>query len=153
MFKKKGLEFKIVDDSILSIADYDWYIDKINLIYIDVSCMNNNKFSIYIATDNEIDKLYFESKKYEEVLSEFRILCFALMDVKPNFMIHGFRCFNFDNITTIDHSKKLIVNMALGHSMKITFNNLYTLTLDVSESELKSYLYQIDCVKNQGKTI
>ena len=102
MFKKKKLEFKIADNRILIVLDYDWYIDRINMLYIDVSCVSDNKFSIYIATDNEIDKLHYESKKYEEVLNEFRRMCFALMDTNPHIMIHGHRCFNFDNIHIIN---------------------------------------------------
>ncbi len=146
---KKELEFEIVDNKILNVLDFDWFIDKINMIYIAPSLMDDKKYSIYLATSNEIDKLYYESKKLEDVFKQFCILCTSLSEVNPSFKMHGHRCFNFKNIDKIQYHKKLILNMALGYSMRIIFNNSHFLELDTSKNEIKSYIYELENTKKQ----
>ena len=98
MFKNKQLEFNI-NGNILEVADFTWWIDKINMIYISRSQKNNHCdcFAIFIETDNEIDRLYFMSKDIKLISKQFNILCNALSEVNPSFKVYGNICFNFDN--------------------------------------------------------
>ena len=101
--KKKQLEFNI-DGNLLEVADFTWLIDRINMIY--VAPFSNNlglTFTIYIATNNEIVKLYYESKKLEEVLSQYKKLCSAIAEVKQNFKEYAYIFFNLDNAKNFEH--------------------------------------------------
>lgn len=101
---KKELEFEI-NDNILSVADFDWIIDRINLLYIDNKPINRNELSIFIETSNETDMLYFSSSHFKVIMKEFTKLCSALNDVNGNFAICGSKCFNLKNIKDIEYIK------------------------------------------------
>ena len=75
MFKKKKLEFEIIDNKILNVLDFDWYINKIKTIYIDKSFMDSSKYSIYVSTGDETDKLYFETSNLKIINRIFSIVC------------------------------------------------------------------------------
>lgn len=140
MFKKKELEFEIIDNRILHVADFDWYIDKIDMIYISPSCMYVDMWAIYIETENEIDKLYFESDKATQIINNFRHLCNKIRKENPNFKIHGPRCFNFTKIKDIESSEILVVNMVPGYLARLIFKNGKIKEVKASESELKSLI-------------
>ena len=101
--KKKQLEFNI-NGNLLEVADFTWLIDRINMIYVTPNCNNLSiSFAIYIATSNDIVKLYFESKKLEEVLQQFKTLCSAINENKHNFKEYAYAFFNLDNIKNFKH--------------------------------------------------
>lgn len=149
MFKNKQLEFNI-NGNILEVADFTWYIDRINMIYVAQSCMHIDMWSIYIETDNEIDKLYFESDKATEILNNFRHLCNKIRKENANFKTHGPRCFNFANVKDIESSEILVVNMAPAHSVRLVFKNGKFKELKESDGELKSLIEDLNEVQQSS---
>ncbi|MBR6779270.1 MAG: hypothetical protein IKM43_03915 [Clostridia bacterium] len=139
MFKKKELEFNI-NGNILEVADFTWHIDRVNMIYIAPSCMCIDKWAIYVETDNEIDKLYFESDKSAQILNNFRHLCNAIRKENPNFKIHGPRCFNFTNVKDIESSEISVVNMVPQYLIRLIFKNGKFKEFKALDSELRSLI-------------
>lgn len=104
MLKKKELEFTI-NNNILEVEDFAWFIDKINTIYISRSQTYDYKncYAIYIQTNNETVRLYYLTKDIKSILKQFRLLCSALNSVKPEFKMYEAICFNFANAKNFEH--------------------------------------------------
>ena len=72
MLKKKKLEFEIIDDKILTVADFDWFIDCIDAVYVRHSEMSvKNEYAIYIQQGSEIVELYFRTTDEMLILREY----------------------------------------------------------------------------------
>jgi hypothetical protein len=66
----KELEFQI-NGNTLSVADFDWFIDKIDAIYVYNSEVGNKgEYSIFIQQGSEIVELYFRTKDELEIARE-----------------------------------------------------------------------------------
>ena len=67
--RDKDLEFSIADGC-LYVSDYTWHINRINAVYIAHSCMDKTKYAIRIATDMEVDELYYRTDDELKITSE-----------------------------------------------------------------------------------
>lgn len=106
MFKSKELEFEINGD-VLTVVDFDWNINRINMLYIDSKPIHRNDLSIFVETSNESVMLYYSSSHFKTMMKEFKKLCSALNDANGNFAICGSKCFNFKNVQDIKYIKYL----------------------------------------------
>lgn len=101
MLKKKKLEFEIIDDKILTVADFDWFIDCIDAIYVRQCEMSvKNEYAIYIQQGSEIVQLYFKTDNELLIAREYERLVEAIKAVRPLFdnSAEHFVLINYDNL-------------------------------------------------------
>ena len=108
--KYNNLKFEITGN-LLEVADMTWHINTINHIYISKSCMSQKgEYAIFIDGGFDVVELYFRTKSWDEVYSEFIKLCKAINQVNPAFnKIPG-------NSSCVDYSK--VENIKLSKPVK-----------------------------------
>ena len=84
--KNKKLEFEIIDDKILTVADFDWFIDCIDAIYVRYNeVYPKGYYSIFIQQGSEIVQLYFKTDDELLIAREYKRLVEAIKAVRPLF--------------------------------------------------------------------
>ena len=114
---KKHLQFEIIDNKILNVLDFDWYINDIEMINISHSEIEKNKYAIYLSTSWETAELYFRTSDELLIKNEFKKLCSELNKVNQNFKEYFPRCFNFEKIKQVKKSG------LLSHKIELIFNS------------------------------
>ena len=102
---KKELEFEI-NNGILSVLEFDWFIDRIDAVYVRNSEIGKKcEYAIYIQQGSEIIELYFRSTDEMIVAKEFNKLCAALKEFNPLFdnAIHYPILVNFANLKNVEY--------------------------------------------------
>ena len=120
MFKKKGLEFEILENKILSVADFDWFINCIDAVYVRRSEMSvNNEYAIFIQQGSEIVELYLRTTDEMLILREYEKLCEAIKAVRPEFdnSAEHFVLINYENLKDVKMVKHLqqIINLEFNN--------------------------------------
>ena len=109
--KEKELEFQITKNKILSITDMDWYIDRIDAIYVRNSEMSKNgDYSIYIKQGSEIVELYFRTQDEILIAREYKKLCEAIKTINPFFdnSVISPLLINYSNLKSVELKSKLM---------------------------------------------
>lgn len=159
--KKKELEFNI-NGNLLEVADFTWLIDRINIIYISRSQTNNYRdcYSIFIETDNEIDRLYFMSKDIKLISKQFKVLCDTLSDVNSNFKAYSGICFNFANEKNYKHiyvkenDEQVIRKKGkLYYPVRYISSNGHSLDLKLEHEELKDIMANLKQTTNENHVL
>ena len=117
----KELEFNIVNNNILEVADMTWWIDGINSIYISKTNEANwlyPEWGIFIDTDCDTVQLYYKTADEIKITNVYKSLINAIMKVYPNFKMFFPNCFNLKNVKHIKSKKMALV----GYEATLTFN-------------------------------
>ena len=97
----RELEFEIVDNKILNVLDYDWFIDQIDAVYVRHSEIGRKSdYAIYIQQGSEIVELYYRTNNEMMIASEYKKLCASLKEVNPMFdnSVETFVLINYANL-------------------------------------------------------
>ena len=138
---KKELEFEI-NDNVLTVADFDWFIDKIDAIYVRNSQITGRKsdYAIYIQQGSEIIELYFRTKDEMIVAREYGKLCEAIQEINPKFdnSVEHFVLINYGNLKEIkfDSSWK-------GDFIKLEFKS-FPLYMNGNKKSYRKMLEKLD---------
>ena len=124
--KNKELEFEIIDNRILNVLDFDWFIDGIDAIYVRQSEMSLGcEYAIFIQQRSEIVELYFRT--FDEILisREYQKLCDAIKAVRPSFdnSAEYFVLINYTNLKDVKLTNHLtpIINLEFKNN-NLTIN-------------------------------
>lgn len=107
----KDFEFNIVDNKVLDVLDYSWYIRDINAIYISRSKWNEHiapTYAIYILTNSDLVELYYRTDDEIKISNRFKELSSAIKQANPNFEMCFPYCVNLDKIIDFECSKKIL---------------------------------------------
>ena len=118
---KRELEFEIIDNKILNVLDFDWFIDRIDAVYLHNSEMGaKSEYAIFIQQDSEIIELYFRSRDEMIIAREYKKLCNALREVNPMFdnSIEFPVLINFANLKQVEYQKSCLQSV-----VNLKFNN------------------------------
>ncbi len=108
MLKKKELEFEIIDNKILNVLDFDWFIDKIDAIYVRHTEIGRRcEYSIFIQQGSEIVELYLRTQDEISIAREYKKLCNAIKEVNPMFdnSVEPFVLINYANLKQVEGDK------------------------------------------------
>lgn len=146
---KKELEFEI-NDNILSVADFDWYIDRIDAIYVRRSNIGRrDDYAIYIQQGSEIVELYLRTSDELIIASEYGKLCNAIKEVRPKFdnSAEHFVLINYANLNnaTLHISKGVNV-------IGLEFENS-SLDINGGKNKHNKILEVLDKANQEDKTI
>ena len=115
--KYNNLKFEITGN-LLEVADMTWHINTINHIYIGKSCMSQKgEYAIFIDGGFDVVELYYRTRSYDQINSEFLKLCKEINRVNINFnKIPGsLSCVDYGKVENIKLSKpikdKLIITL------------------------------------------
>lgn len=118
---KKELEFEIVDNKILNVLDYDWFIDRIDAVYVRHSEIGRKSdYAIYIQQGSEIVELYYRTNNEMMVAREYKKLCASLKEVNPMFdnSVETFVLINYANLEQVEYQKSCLQSV-----VNLKFNN------------------------------
>ena len=110
MLNKKELEFKI-NGNVLTVADFDWFIDRIDAVYVRHSSIGGkSEYAIFIQQDSEIIELYFRSRDEMIIAREYKKLCNSLREVNPMFdnSVKFPILINYANLTDVEYQKSCL---------------------------------------------
>ena len=147
----KEIEFD-VRDNILSVADFDWYIDKIDAIYVHNSEIGNRgEYAIFIQQGNEIVELYYRTKDELAIAREYKKLCNSIKEIKPEFdnSVRPFILINYANLKGVEVCKN---KRFFEHELRLQFNNSH-LNIFANKNEHKQILEKLDEIKDNNKNI
>ena len=117
---KKELEFEITDNKILTVSDFDWFIDRIDAIYVRHSEIGGkSEYAIFVQQGSEIVELYFRTRDEMIIAREYKKLCNALKEVNPMFdnSIKFPVLINYSNLKQVEYEKSClqsVVNLKFG---------------------------------------
>ena len=121
MLKKKELEFEI-NGNVLTVIDFDWFIDKIDAIYVRNSQTIGKKseYAIFIQQASEIIELYFRTRDEMIIAREYKKLYEAIQAVNPMFdnSVEHFVLINYGNLKEVKYDSSW-----KGDFIKLEFNN------------------------------
>ena len=99
--KNKKLEFEIIDNKILTVADFDWFIDCIDVIFVRQCEINQRyEYAIFVKQGSEIVQLYFKTDDELLIAREYERLVEAIKAVRPLFdnSAEHFVLINYSNL-------------------------------------------------------
>ena len=115
----KNIEFNILENKFLEVADDVWWLKRIDAIYITKSEMEKHKFAICIQQSNEIVELYFRTSDEMQISNAFMRIAEAIKEVQPGFERAGFSALiNYNNVKNIK-----FLNGVLNSKIKTKFEN------------------------------
>ena len=115
----KNLEFNILNNEYLEVADYVWWLKRIDAIYITRSEMEKHKFTICVQQGKEIIELYYRTDDEVKISNAFIRLSDAVKEAQSGFDITGFSALiNYNNVKNIELS-----NGILNSKIVIKFEN------------------------------
>ena len=141
--KNKELEFQIIDNKILNVLDFDWYLRDIEMIYIGHSCMDKSQYIICISTGWETSELYFKTQDELVIANQFNKLCEEIGKANPNFNIYFPRCFNTAKIKDIKQNKGLLSN-----KINVEFKSGESVEFKTTKSTAKKLFADKESVEN-----
>ena len=101
---KKELEFEI-NGKVLTVVDFDWFIDRIDAIYVRNSQTMGRKseYAIYIQQGSEIIELYFRTRDEILIAREYKKLCDEIKEVNTMFdnSVEPFVLINYGNLQEV----------------------------------------------------
>ena len=151
MLKKKELEFEI-NNNILSVADFDWYIDRIDAIYVRHSVVGKKcEYAIFIQQGGEIDELYFRTPDEMIIAREYKKLCNALKEVNPLFdnSVQFPVLINYANLKRVEVRKN---KRFLEYIINFQFKNS-ELNINGSEKKINKILEKLNEINETNVTI
>ena len=105
----KQLNFNILDNKYLEVADFTWYIKRIDAIYISHTAMGyKGEYAIFVQSGSEIVELYYRTIDEVEIYKAFESLCKALIQAKLGFDRAGAALINYNNVISIKFDKGLL---------------------------------------------
>lgn len=122
----KELEFEIINNRILNVADFDWIIDCIDVIYLRHSEVGPScAYAIFIQQGSEIVELYFKTSDEMLIAREYQKLCDAIKAVRPSFdnSAEHFVLINYENLKDVKFTSHLqpIINLVF-RNCNLTMN-------------------------------
>ena len=144
---KKELEFEI-NDNVLTVADFDWFIDRIDAVYVRHSAIGGkSEYAIFIQQDSEIIELYFRSRDEIIIAREYKKLCNAIKQIQPAFdnSVDFFVLLNYANLKQVEikKSKRLLENI-----IKLKFNTYY-LNINGNKKDYNKILDKLNEIKGK----
>ena len=121
--KRKELEFEITNNKVLTVSDFDWFIDRIDAVYVRNSEIGKKcEYAIYIQQGSEIVELYFRSPDEMIITQEYNKLCTALKEINPLFdnSVQFPVLINYANLKNIEYQKKWFESV-----VKLKFNDYH----------------------------
>ncbi len=115
------LEFNVVDNKILDVADFSWCINTIEALYVAHSRTNSAlmpSYAIYIKSKFDLVELYYRTGDEILIVNSFKELCAAIKEANPNFEMCFPYCLNMEQVKDIDYSKGVLLG-----DFKIYFEN------------------------------
>ena len=106
----KNLEFNIIENKYLEVADFTWLIKRIDAIYISRSNMNRkNEYAIFVQSSDEIVELYYRTEDELKISKHFNILSKAIMETEHGFnYAGGAALINYNNVKSIEFDKGVL---------------------------------------------
>ncbi len=99
----KVLKFEIINNEILSIGDFDWFLDRIDAIYDGISETGSNLHTIFIQQGTETVELYFKTHIERDIRNEFNKLSDAIKQANPAFdYANSFVLVNYNNLQNVE---------------------------------------------------
>ena len=149
---KKELEFEIINNKILTVIDYDWFIDRIDAIYVRHSVVGNkSEFAIFIQQGGEIDELYFRTRDEMIIAREYKKLCNAIKKINPKFdnSVQPFVLINYANLQRVEAGKN---KRFLEYIISLQFKNSH-LNLNGNQKEYNEIWEKLHNVNDANMTI
>ena len=148
---KKELEFEITDEKILTVSDFDWYIDRIDAIYIRHSVVGKRcEYAIFIQQGGEIDELYFRTPDEMIIAREYKKLCNAIKKINPKFdnSVQPFVLINYANLQRVEAGKN---KRFLEYIISLQFKNSH-LNLNGNQKEYNKIWEKLNSVNDTNIT-
>lgn len=152
MKRNKELEFEIIDNKILNVLDYDWFVDRIDVIYVRHSETGKKcDYAIYIQQGSEIVELYLRTPDELLIAREFKKLCNAIKEINPMFdnSVEPFVLINYSNLKNVSGSKN---KRLFEYIIKLQFENNY-LNIAGSEKKLNRFIDKFHEINETCKTL
>ena len=147
---KKELEFEI-NNKVLTVADFDWYIDRIDAIYVRHSVVGKRcEYAIFIQQGGEIDELYLRTPDEMIIAREYRKLCDAIKEINPMFdnSVQHFVLINYANLQRVEAGKN---KRFLEYIISLQFKNSH-LNLNGNQKEYNRILEKLNNENNTDIT-
>ena len=149
---KKELEFKLTDKKVLTVADFDWYINNIDTIYVrHTEIGRKSEYAIFIQQGSEIVELYYRTQDELAIAREYKKLCNAIKEANPMFdnSVQPFVLINYANLKGVEGSKN---KRFLEYELKLKFKNSY-LNMFGNKNEHNQILEKLNEIKENNATI
>jgi hypothetical protein len=140
MTKKKELKFEI-NGNVLTVADFDWFIDKIDAVYVRHSEIGGkSEYAIFIQQASEIIELYFRTRDEMIIAREYKKLYEAIQAVNPMFdnSVEHFVLINYGNLKEVKYDSSW-----RGDFVKLQFKN-FPLYINGNKKKYGKILEKLD---------